>query len=304
MKPKLWPGILSLFVVAGVLWAWHPGSDTVPAGAPAVPSAQAIQRAAAAQVRVEAPGGVGSGLRLDDSGDVLAATGVLGGAGTVNVRDALGVQHRARVRGVDPVTGLALLETSALAGGPLDFDAVETLRAGQAVYALGADTTARGQVTQAAGTLAGAADVAVIVTDARACPEDAGGALADAAGRIVGVLLPLPRCGDAIALPLAAAHRLAAQLKTGGHARRGWIGVTVADTAGGVRIESVVPDSPAAHAGLRVGDTVIACDGALPRAAGFAPRVAAMPPGHDAALTIRRDGHVLGVTVIVAAEPA
>lgn len=161
------------------------------------------------------------GIGLDSDGDVLAGAWALGVAKTVTVRRADGMRYEARVHGVDARTGLALLVPTGngvgLGGGTLD--SVEQLQPGQQVYALGVRGAARGgEVRDTRGGEVDSPTVPVVVTDIRACPEDAGGVLADAAGRVVGVLLVRSHCAPARALPLSAAHHLAAELKAGGRA--------------------------------------------------------------------------------------
>lgn len=302
--------LLGLGALAGLL-AESIGPRPLPAGAraPHVQAAWALRRAGNAQVRVEGAAGTGVGVSLDADGDVLAGAWVLGVAKTVTVKRADGMRYQARVHGVDARTGLALLVAGGSGAGPGGgtLDSVEPLQPGQQVYTLGGGGAVHaraGAVLDARGGEAGSPAVPAVLTDIRTCPEDAGGVLADAAGRVVGVLLARAHCAAAQALPLSAARHLAAQLKAGGRAQRGWIGLEVEDAVGGVQVRRVAADSPAAHAGLRAGDRVVNLDGQpMLRASELAPRIAESPPGHDAALTVLRNGHRLGVTVIVAAEP-
>lgn len=303
--------VLALALVA--LGAWLVGTRlgihplAAGARAPHTRPAVALQRAAAAQVGVVGALGSGTGVLLDASGDVLAGAWMLGTRPDATLRLADGTQRPARVRGIDARTGLALLVADAPLGAADMLDAVERLQAGQQVYALGVGGAARavsGVLRTTPSALPGQLSVPQVASDAVVCPQDAGGVLADTAGRVVGVLLARTGCGPARALPLAAAHHLAAELKSAGRATRGWIGLAGGDTPDGVRVLRVAAGSPAAQAGIRPGDRVLNLDGLPVRhAAELDPRVAESPPGHDAALTLVRDGHTLGVTVIVAAEP-
>lgn len=300
-----------LLGVAALMWliAETVGPHPLPAGAAAPPTrpALAVQRAEAAQVRVEGAAGTGVGTALDASGDVLVGAWALGDSPTATVQWADGTRRAGRVRGVDARTGLALLAVVNTRHGSGTLDAVERLHPGQTVYALGVRGRPHALLGSVRDTRAGlpySPAVPVVVTDIRVCPEDAGGVLADAAGRVVGVLLAAPQCGPARVLPLSAAHHLAAELKSSGRAMRGWIGLVAEDAPGGAVVIRITPGSPAAQAGVRTGDQVRNLDGTpMPRAAELASRIAESPPGHDAALTVLRDGQSLGITVIVAEEP-
>lgn len=301
-----------LLGVAGLVWlvgeTVRPHAVAPGAAAPHTRAAQALARAAGDQVRVQGVAGSGAGLLLDPVGDVLSGAWMLGQAATATLHRADGTQQAARLRGIDARTGLALLTADHAWPQTGMLDAVEPLRPGQRVYLLGSGGAVRAQVgslRQTRVSLPGQAAVPVMTTDIRACPEDAGGVLADQAGRVIGVVLAAPQCGPAQILPLSAARHLAAELKANGRAVRGWIGAEAEDTAAGVVLRSVRANSPAAQAGLRAGDRLLNLDGVpLRQAAEFAPRIAESSPGHDAALTVLRDGHSLGVTVIVVAEPA
>ena len=303
--------LAGLLLVAGLVWlvGHRLGTHPLPAGAtaPHARTALAIARAGAAQVGVTGAAGSGVGVVLDASGDVLAGAWVLGDARTAQLRLADGTAVPARVRAVDTRAGLALLEADAPLPANGALDGVERLHPGQPVHTLGAAGSRHAQTGALLDTHASRPwlpAIALLATDLRACPHDAGGVLADEVGRVIGVLSARMQCGEALALPLSVARHLAAELKSNGRAVRGWIGVTGADASDGVRLLAVADGSPAAVAGLRTGDRVLNIDGVPARQAAYlVSRVAEMPPGHDAALTVQRDGHILGVTVIVAAEP-
>ena len=69
------------------------------------------------------------------------------------------------------------------------------------------------------------------------------------------------------------------------------IGVTVEDAAGGVRVEDVDQDSPAAKAGLRTGDVIVEVDGERVRSTRqFSRLIQESPQGRNVALAVLRDG--------------
>ncbi len=128
-------------------------------------------------------------------------------------------------------------------------------------------------VVSAHGRLGGRA----LQTSARTSPLNYGGALVDARGRALGVIVPLGLQGGqdqqgalqlygsgiGFAIPWHDLRRIVGKLAGGEVILPGWVGVQL-DTAHegeGVRLQQVVPGSPAAEAGLRAGQIIVSIDG-------------------------------------------
>jgi S1-C subfamily serine protease len=114
----------------------------------------------------------------------------------------------------------------------------------------------------------------VIQTDAALNPGNSGGALADGRGRVVGINTAVAGVGLGLAVPVnAATRRIIAALMSEGRFRRAYVGIAGGprplpprlarelQQAGGVEIVQVVEESPAARAGLRAEDLIVAIDG-------------------------------------------
>jgi len=114
----------------------------------------------------------------------------------------------------------------------------------------------------------------VIQTDAALNPGNSGGALGDAAAHVVGINTAVAGIGLGLAVPVnGTTRRILAELIASGRVRRAWLGVggvtiavqpTLAARLGrktGLHVSEVVPGSPAAAAGIYLGDIVIASGG-------------------------------------------
>jgi len=201
------------------------------------------------------PIALGSGVAINDSG-ILTAAHLLSDQGSFAAVSVSGQVAKASVVGVDPQTDLALLKVDGVELTPaqLSTGTGSTLRGGKTVVALGTGTGSHRPV--ALGVISdlnqfvtypsGVVGAAMVTTDAKAGnPMEAGGALLDAdSGAVLGILT-----GDGAAVPIDVARNVAGQLTATGQAVHGWLGV-VGDPAldrqgGGIRVKTVVPDSPA-----------------------------------------------------------
>lgn len=236
----------------------------------------------------------GSGVILDAAGYIMTNYHVVQGARRVQVvlASRRGGQSIVRPRGsvldavvagVDEETDLALLKVSGATLSPLALGDSDTLRPGQLVFAfgspLGLDNTVTMGVVSAVGRQLEPDDPMVYLqTDAPINPGSSGGPLVDAAGLVVGInTLILSQGGGNEGLGFAAPSNIVRtvyeQLKAHGRVRRGTIGALVQSITptlaraldleqdSGAIVSDVDPGGPAAVAGLRVGDIVLALDG-------------------------------------------
>jgi S1-C subfamily serine protease len=241
-----------------------------------------VARTTPAVVGVEQGQGQGAGINLTPDGYVLTNRHVVRG-GRPRVRFASGEVSRAEVVGWDAPTDLAVLRVQdrdlsvlPLAEGPL--------QVGQLVVAIGNPlrferSVSLGVISALERTLPGGRGVVLeglIQTDAAINPGNSGGPLVDASGRVVGIntaIIPWAQ-GIGFAIPARTASWVAAHLIQHGEIRRPLLGISaraeplspsLADELKqrrAVRVMGVGDGSPAARAGLREGDLLLAAGGA------------------------------------------
>jgi len=267
--------------------------------------------------------GLGTGMIMDSRGYILTNNHVAGGATKIEVTLANGERYPAQLVGADPKTDLAVIRIHAKDPLPhVVFGNSDQTKVGQWVVAIGHPRGLYQTVTQgiiSAKHRAGIMDPSnyqdYLQTDAAINPGNSGGPLLTLRGEVIGVNSAIESTsggfqGIGFAIPSKIAVHIAKQLIAHGKVERGWLGVTVQDltpalakTFGdentqGALLSKVVKKSPAAEAGLKRGDIVIAYDGQkVPDASTLRNDVATTTIGHEAHLTLLRDGKEREVTV-------
>jgi serine protease Do len=227
--------------------------------------------------------GGGSGVVITSDGFMLTSAHVVDDAGRlIHASFVDGREESAEVVGADPLSDLAVLRAHADNLVPAGLGDADRLRVGQLVVAIGnpygfASSVTAGVVSalgRSLPTRVGRVVDNVIQTDAALNPGNSGGALADGRGRVVGVNTAVAGVGLGLAVPINdATRRIIGSLMRDGRIRRSYIGIAggprplsprVAAQLGrrtGVEVVDVVERSPAARAGLRAEDVVVALDG-------------------------------------------
>jgi S1-C subfamily serine protease len=253
--------------------------------------------------------GGGSGVAVTPDGYVLTSAHVVDGADGGTAAFVDGRELDFAVVGTDRLSDLAVLRVTADDLGPATLGDADRLQVGQLVVAIGNPHGFAGSVTagvvsalgRSLPTAAGRIVENVVQTDAALNPGNSGGALADAAGRVVGINTAVAGVGLGLAVPINdTTRRIVGALMRDGRFRRAYIGI-----AGGprpvpprltgelgrrdaVEVVEVVSGSPAAKAGLRPEDLIVALDGAPVSSAGDLQRL----------MTEERIGQTLTVTVV------
>jgi S1-C subfamily serine protease len=188
----------------------------------------------------------------------------------------------ASVAGRDPGTDLAVLRVAGKSLAPPRWTEVEGLKVGHFVLAVsrpGKTARAASGIVHALGdswrTPSGGRIERYLESDMGPYPGFSGSLLIDLKGQALGLNTSGLLRGSGLTVPWPTLRRVVGALVAHGHLRRGFLGigtlpVRVPDAArkGGLLITSVQPDSPAARAGLLLGDVLVALDGQAVSSAG------------------------------------
>ncbi|MGH7087812.1 MAG: PDZ domain-containing protein, partial [Stellaceae bacterium] len=239
-------------------------------------------------------------------------------------------RHPAAIVGHDPKTDLALLKSDA----PKPLPYVEWGDSGQAKvgdwvmavgnpFGLGGTVTA-GIVSARGRNIGDGPYDKFLQIDAPINRGNSGGPTFNLHGEVIGINTAIfspsgGSVGIGFAIPSNFARKIVDELKATGHVKRGWLGVSIqsltpplAKAFGGnpakptgALIDSVEPNSPAAQAGLKQGDVIVAANGKAIETAHDLPRIVALAKlGSPLNLEIRRGGKSMTKAATVAAMPS
>jgi S1-C subfamily serine protease len=286
--------------------------------------ADAVAAASPAVVQVRGRRRPASGLVYANDVVVTTLRATGGGDDHLTVRRHDGVTVAAELAGWDPATGLAVLKVPGL-----DVSAIRTSaappRIGHIVLALArswsnALTASAGVVSVIGGPLPTGRRRSieeVIRTTAPMHDGFSGGALLDTAGALLGVTTALSIRGSHVSIPARIAWQTASTLLEHGRLHRGYLGIAGQpvvlpehqrageETERALLVVGVVAGSPAAAAGLLVGDVLLALDGHdITGPEDLLDRLTGDIVGRSATLRVLRGGTITEVSVTVGAPPA
>jgi Do/DeqQ family serine protease len=273
---------------------------------------------------------LGSGVIVDPSGLVVTNYHVIEGASEVKVALSDKREFDAEIVLKDEHSDLTVLRLKdASEKFPvLDFANSDELQVGDVVLAIGdpfgvGQTVTHGIVSAVARTQVGISDYQFFIqTDAAINPGNSGGALVDIKGRLVGINTAIySRSGGSqgigFAIPANMVRVVVASAMVGSAAvKRPWLGAKlqevtaeIADSLGlkrpsGALVASIAAAGPAARAGIKTGDVIVAIDGIVvddPNS--FDYRFVTKPLGGSAQISLLRQGRETAVTVALQTAP-
>jgi len=276
--------------------------------------------------------GHGSGFVFRADGYILTNNHVIESADRVTVRFQDGRTMTANVVGRDPQSDVAVVKVDATDLPSVDLGAAESVEVGDWVIALGFPLQFQGTATVTAGIVsakgrdlnildrnegvAGTSLEHFIQTDAAINPGNSGGPLIDLNGRVIGVNSAIASptgyfSGYGFAIPVSIARNVANDLITHGEVRRPRLGITVGSVneadrdvlklsnLEGAKVSQIQENTPAAKAGLELGDVIVAVNSDRIRNAGELTALLAekYEPGDKVTLEVMRFGRKLNATV-------
>jgi S1-C subfamily serine protease len=290
---------------------------------PRSPIAEVVERVLPSVVNVKVEGfggqGEGSGVVIDEKGIILTNSHVVAGSTDVQIIFHDGKEQDGKVLGADPDRDLAVVQVDETGLDAIEIGNSSDLRLGDEVVAvgfplgLGGPTVTKGIVSgddrtiEAESGFAGMEClVGLLQTDAAINPGNSGGALVDRAGRLVGINTAAAGQAENIGFAIAIDQALPVidEILQEPNSKRAWLGVFSQTMEPGVAFDlgvdpdlegaivvDVVPDSPAADAGLEQGDVIVEVGGnEVSSNSDLTAALTEFDPGQEVDVTVVRAG--------------
>jgi S1-C subfamily serine protease len=305
----------------------------------------AVQKVSPAVVTIQVrsgigSGGTGSGFIFSSNGWILTNRHVVEGATEIQVVLADTRTFSGTVYGIDTLTDLAIVKVNATGLPTAPIGSSADLEQGQLAIAIGNplgtfENTVTTGVVSGLGRQITAGDVSqtsserlndLIQTDAAINPGNSGGPLLNSAGQVIGINTAVNQSAQGIgfAIPIDAAKGIMQQALAGKPLARPWIGVYYTEVTKGLATEQNLPvdhgaligpptnaatgvlsGSPAARAGLKDGDIIVAVDGTqLDDGHDLSSIIVTHEPGDTIQLSVRRGSQTLTLELTLGTMPA
>ncbi|CAB1276596.1 DegQ family serine endoprotease [Candidatus Nitrosacidococcus tergens] len=269
---------------------------------------------------------LGSGFVISSDGYIITNYHVIRDADAIIVRFSDRRELEAKVVGSDARSDLGLLKVEAGNLPTLKYGDSNQLKVGEWVLAIGSpfgfDYSATAGIVSAVGrSLPEESYIPFIQTDVAINPGNSGGPLFNLAGEVIGINSQIySRTGGfmglSFAIPIDVAMRAVEQLKENGQVTRGWLGVIIQDVTQelaesfglekpqGALVAKILPDSPAAKAGVKLGDIILSFNNKpISRSSSLPPLVGQTKIGDPVSMDILREGKQKNIKIKVGKLP-
>jgi S1-C subfamily serine protease len=283
--------------------------------------------------------GTGSGFIISDNGNncyIITNAHVVAGATKVTVTLKDGRTIAGKVKGIDRVTDVAVIEVAQKNLPSIQIGNSDRIKPGEWAIAignpLGLDNTVTAGIISATGRTSaeigasGDKRVNYIQTDAAINPGNSGGPLLNAAGQAIGMNTAILRGAQGLgfAIPINTAIRIANQLIATGKVDHPFLGIQMVnltpelkaeinsdpkanlkiDVDQGTLIARVVRNSPAASAGMKSGDIIQSVNGKAVRNSNEVQQVVETTKiGNRIQVQVRRNGQTVNLNITPIAAP-
>jgi len=269
---------------------------------------------------------LGSGFIISSDGYIVTNNHVIQNADEIIVRLTDRREFIAKLKGADKLSDIALLKVEATDLPTVKLGLSKDLKVGEWVLAIGSpfgfDHSVTAGIVSAKGrSLPSDNYVPFIQTDAAANPGNSGGPLFNMEGEVVGVISQIYSrsggfMGISFAIPVDVMNNVVEQLKKDGKVARGWLGVLIQDVTRdlaesfgmnkprGALVAKVLPNSPAAQTGFKVGDIITEFDGKqIEHSSDLPPMVGISKVGSSFLAKVIREGKEVTLNVTIAELP-
>jgi putative serine protease PepD len=277
-------------------------------------------------VQIETSAGLGSGIIFDTKGDIVTNDHVVGTATSFKVTTSSGHTVTGKLVGTFPDDDLAVIKIASGGLKPASFADSSQLEVGDLAIAIGNPLGLTSSVTEGIVSALGRSEqedtgvtlVNTIQTSAAINPGNSGGALVNLDGGVIGIPTlaatdtesGTAATGIGFAIPSNTVSDIASQIIKYGHvidSHRPYLGVEIADTMGsdGVYVSAVTAGGPAAKAGIKVGNAIVAINGSPTATTGdLSSVVASLKPGQTVKVKVaHQDGTTATVTLTLGTYP-
>jgi len=265
---------------------------------------------------------LGSGFIVGSDGYIITNNHVIENADDITVTLWDESEYKAKVRGRDPKTDIALIKIDADKPLPVvTLGDSNNLNVGDWVIAVGnpfglGNTVTAGIVSAKSRFIGSGPYDDFIQTDAAINPGNSGGPLFNIKGEVVGInsaIIPMAQ-GIGFAIPVNLAKEIMQSLRTKGHVERGWLGVSVQKITPelaeslklpgkqGALVTDVIKNSPADKAKIKRKDVIIEFAGEKVSEYSLPRIVAALPSGKQVSVKIIRDGKIIELAVTISRQ--